>query len=115
MRDLARLFRDKTKLRRHRPDRVLRGSRIRVVDGERVHARSDVGGHRIDVIGRRQSPAASIVEEAVVSQMIVGVRHQDVEHQPAPQLAEVLRHLRALLAQDIDDIQVAAYLVVVRR
>src|SRR5690606_751931 len=50
-------------------------------NGSREHPRLDVGGNRVDVIGRRQPPAVpSDVHEGMIAKMIVRVRDQNVEY-----------------------------------
>jgi len=63
-------FCGETKPRRHLPEPCpSRPSDLWSSDRQSMHTRPDVSGHRIEVIGRRQPPADSVVEEAVVSQM----------------------------------------------
>ncbi|MNT40990.1 hypothetical protein D3C72_1773370 [compost metagenome] len=53
--------------------------------------------HRVHVIGGRQSPSPTrIKDKTVVTQMIVAVGDQDVEHNPRPQLSKVSVGLRAV-------------------
>ena len=73
------------------------GRRIRLVDRKRVHTRPDVGWHRIEVIRRCETPPIPSWRKPVVAQVVVGVRHQDVEHEPAPELLQIGVGLRAIL------------------
>src|SRR5690606_32787043 len=54
-------------------------------------------GLRNDVVEWRQSPTRPIEKEAMVAQVIIVVRDEDVEHHAAKQLVEILAHLSAKL------------------
>src|SRR5579883_482186 len=68
--------------------------------------------HRVHVVGRREPPRAPFQEEAVVAQMVVAVRDADEEHDPPPQLLEVLSGMRPILDQELGQLQVAGLVAV---
>ena len=61
------------------------------VNGGGENARLDVERHGVEVIGSSQPPATFDVEKAMIAEMIVAVRNQDIEHDAPP---ELLRNLR---------------------
>jgi hypothetical protein len=48
----------------------------------------------------------------VIAQVVVGVGNQHVEHDPPPQLAQIVVHPRAFAPQEFGNLEVAARLVV---
>ena len=63
---------------------------------------------RIHVEDRRKTPPlAGHQDEAMISQMVVGVGNQQVENDPRPQLAKIGAGLRAVIDQDSRDLKVA--------
>jgi len=63
---------------------------------------------RIHVKGRRQTPPlAGHQDEAMISQMVVGVGNQQVENDPRPQLPKIGVGLRAVIDQGSRDLKVA--------
>ena len=63
---------------------------------------------RIHVEGRRQTPTlARDQDEAMISQMVVGVGNHQVEHDPRPQFPKIDVGLRAVIDQDSRDLKVA--------
>src|SRR2546426_1976428 len=94
------------------------GQRGRVVVlGDRRHEypRLDVDGHRVQVIRRRKTPTVlSLVEERVITEVVVCVGNEDREHDPAPQRLHVLHRRSAIPAQHVHEFKVASRLVVLR-
>ena len=63
---------------------------------------------RIDIEHRREAPALGAhIEKAVVLEVVVFVRHQDGEDQPAVQLVEVGHRIGAMAADEIDDLRIS--------
>ncbi len=66
-------------------------------------------GRRVYVEYRRQAPPArSHIEEAVVLQMIILVRHEDGEDQAQKELAEIGLRIGGLCAHEVDDLRIGA-------
>jgi len=60
----------------------------------------------------RDASLLSRVEKTVVAQMVVGVRDQDIEHHPPPQCRHVGFRRGPVLAQRVDNFQIASTFVV---
>ena len=69
-------------------------------DRRRQHTWFQVDRHRVEIVCRRKAPSRlSCVEEAVIAEMIVGIRDEDVEHQTPPKRLHILLRGSAVLAQ----------------
>src|SRR5947208_3396451 len=94
------------------------GQRGRVVvlgDRRYEDPRLDVDGHRVQVIRRRKTPAVlSLVEERVITEVVVCVGNEDREHDPAPQRLHVLHRRSAIPPQHVHEFKLASRLVVLR-
>ena len=84
--------------------RVERSGRVGLVESERMHAGLHVHGAGVHVEGGSQPPPLRFMQEGVVAQMVVGVRDQDVEHDPPSELLRVRLGLRALLTQHVENL-----------
>ena len=60
-----------------------------------------------DIIKGRKPPACAVEQESVVAQMIVVIRHENIEHHAAEQFMQVAASLRAVLAQNGGKIGIA--------
>ena len=100
---------------RHDPKSgVERRCSVALVNRECMDARLHVRRHRIQIIGRREPPAIRLTEKAVIAKMIVGIGNQHIEYDSAPELTQVLVHLRSLAPQELGNLEIAAHLVIGR-
>jgi hypothetical protein len=67
----------------------------------------------IQVKGRREMPALGREQKAMITQVVVGIRHADVEHNAPPELRQILRDVGSLLHQQARQLQVAGSVLVV--
>ncbi len=92
-----------------------RGRVVVFVDPGAENARLDVGRHRVEVVSGRQAPARlAFVQKAVIAQVVVGVGDQYVENQPPPQRFHVGLRRGAVLAQRVNNFQIASGFIVFR-
>ena len=69
----------------HLQSQFQRGRGVVQINRRAEDARFDIGRRRIEIIGRGQPPTAwPRIKKAVVAQMIVCVRNQNVEYDPSP-------------------------------
>ena len=86
-----------------------------LIDRRGEDARLDIRRHGVHVVRRRQPPALlPRVEKTVIAQVIVRVGNQNIEHQPPPQRPHVAFRRGPVLAQRVDNFQIASGFAVLR-
>jgi hypothetical protein len=78
------------------------------INERRQNAWPKLHRNRIQVVGRRQSPALiARIEIAMIAQMIICIRDQNGEDNPPPQFMQVFSGSRAVLLNRVGNFQVA--------
>lgn len=61
--------------------RLNRSRTVVLIDGGGENARVDIEWHGVEVVGRGKPPASGLIQEAVIAQMVVAVRDENIEYQ----------------------------------
>jgi hypothetical protein len=72
------------------------GTMTTIWGGQGMDPEPDIGRHRIEIVSGGQPPADLVAREAVIAEVVIGIGDQDVEHQPAPELPQILGRPGAL-------------------
>lgn len=72
-------------------------------------------GVGIEIVGRREAPSiASVIEKAVIAQMIICVGDEDVEYHAPPQVFHVTLGRRPMLAHGVHNLKITMRFAVFR-